>query len=411
MSDQTAGEIPMKFETFWMAGFECTDQFNASGNRVDMLQMTGHLDLVREDYARIRSLGIRTVREGIRWSVVEYLPYRYNFDAVLDMMNAGKEFGVQQIWDICHFGYPTDLSPFHPHFTSRFVALCEAFVNFYTTNNPGKLLYVTPINEVSFISWLGGVAGMTVPYCTKNGWELKYELVQAYIAGIKAMKTISGLVRIVTTEPLVNMVPGLNPTAEDLIEAAKENEQQYQTVDMLCGRICPELGGHEDLVDILGFNYYYNNQWIIGSYEFLIWTDPIPDPRSRGLADLLEAACLRYGKPFILSETSHPKEDRPLWINMISSECAKLIERDLPLMGVCLYPIIDRPDWDHPEIWHHSGIWDNDNSSKYSRVLHLESAAALKNGQKLITQSQENKVAEMLCPSYENRRKAVEKVE
>jgi hypothetical protein len=215
-------------------------------------------------------------------------------------------------------------------------------------------LYVTPINEVSFISWLGGEVAGTVPYCTKNGWELKYALMRAYIAGVKAMKQLSWLVRIVTTEPLVNMVPGLYPTEDELAVAAIENEQQFQALDMPCGRICPELGGREDLVDVLCYNYYYNNQWIIGSYQFLGWNDPIHDPRWLPLADLLEAAYYRYGKPIILSETSHPKEDRPLWIDMISSECAELIDRDVPLLGVCLYPIIDRSDWDYPDVWHPS---------------------------------------------------------
>jgi hypothetical protein len=372
------------FNTFWMAGFECTDQLNASGDRVDLLGMTGHLELVREDYSRICSLDIRTVREGIRWSVVEYKPYHYNFDFVLEMMQAGKEYQVQQIWDICHFGYPADLSPFHPHFTRRFVSLCEAFVTFYIKHNPGELLYVTPINEVSFISWLGGEVGATVPYCTKNGWELKYALMRAYIEGAKAMKRISGSVRIVTTEPLVNMVPGLEPTEEELAVAVLENEQQFQAVEILCGRMCPELGGNEELVDVLGFNYYYNNQWIIGGYDFLGWNDPVADPRWRPLADLLEAAYRRYDKPVILAETSHPKEDRPLWIQMIASECAQLIDRDVPLLGVCIYPVIDRPDWDHPDVWHHSGMWDTDFSGRYGRVLHQPSAIALLEGQKLI---------------------------
>lgn len=373
-----------QFRSFWMAGFECTDQLNASGDRVDLLQMTGHLDLVREDYARICSLGIRTVREGIRWSVVEYMPYHYQFRRVLEMMRAGREYGVQQIWDICHFGYPADLSPFHPHFTARFVALCEAFVVFYIENNPGEDLYVTPVNEVSFISWLGGEVGATVPYCTNNGWELKYALMRAYIAAATAMKRISSVVKIVTTEPLVNMVPVLYPTDEELAAAAIENELQFQAVDMLCGRICPELGGNEDLPDVLGYNYYYNNQWIVGSYDFLGWNDPIPDPRWRLLSDMLEAAYRRYGKPFFIAETSHPKEDRPVWLQMIASECAKLIDRDLPLLGVCIYPIIDRPDWDHPNIWHHSGIWDTDASGEYGRVLHQPSATALAAGQELV---------------------------
>jgi beta-glucosidase/6-phospho-beta-glucosidase/beta-galactosidase len=372
------------FKSFWMGGFECADQLNASGNRVDLLEMTAHLQLVREDYARICSLGIKTVREGIRWSVVELAPYHYDFSSVLEMMKAGKEYDVQQIWDICHFGFPDDLSPLHPHFSARFVSLCKAFVEFYCENNPGQVLWVTPINEVSFLSWLGGEVGGTVPFCRHNGWDVKYRLMQAYILGAKAMKLVSEDVRILTTEPLVNMVPGLSPTKEEQIAAVAENEMQFQAVDMLCGRICPELGGSPELVDVLGFNYYYNNQWIIGSFNFLGWNDPVPDPRLKSLADLLETACLRYQKPFILSETSHPKEDRPLWIKMIAGQCAELIDRGAPILGICLYPIIDRPDWDNPEIWHHAGLWDTDFFSKYSRVLHRPSEQALLEGQQLI---------------------------
>lgn len=383
------------FKTFWMAGFECSDQLNASGDRVDLLQMTAHIDLIREDYARIRSLNIRTVREGIRWSVVENKPYHYNFDVVSDMMQAAEEAGIQQIWDICHFGYPDDLSPFHPHFTARFVALCEAFVLFYTKKYPGKLLFVTPINEVSFISWLGGEAGATVPYCTKNGWELKYALMKAYIAGARAMKSINPLVRIVSTEPLVNMVPDIDAGEEGVVFAAMENEQQFQAVDMLCGRICPELGGSEDLIDVVGFNYYYNNQWISGKYEFLGWNDPVPDPRWRPLADLLETGYLRYRKPIIISETSHPKEDRPIWIRMVAEQCAEVLERGVPLLGVCLYPVIDRPDWDHPDIWHHSGLWDTGSSGKCARVLHQPSGQALLLAQHVISRKLASLMSEL----------------
>ncbi|WP_439557875.1 amine oxidase [Dyadobacter sp.] len=394
MQDHSYADPENLFQTFWMGGFECSDQLNSSGNRVDLLDITGHLDLMREDYARIRSLGIQTVREGIRWSVVEFLPYQYNFDTVAEMMHAADDLDIQQIWDICHFGYPADLSPMHPHFTPRFVAVCEAFVIFYTNRYPGKPLFVTPINEVSFISWLGGEVAGTSPYSLRNGWEVKYALMRAYIAAARAMKQISTLVRIVTTEPLANVVAGINPTQTEIARAAIENEYQFQSVDMLCGRICPELDGSEDLVDILGFNYYYNNQWVAGDYTYLGWNDAVPDPRWRRLADLLEPVYDRYNKPILLSETSHPKEDRPIWIEMIANECAELISRGVPLLGVCLYPIIDRPDWDNLDIWHHAGIWDTDFTSKHSRILHEPSKQALLAAQQIVAASREIRQAQ-----------------
>ena len=78
----------------------------------------------------------------------------------------------------------------------------------------------------------------------------------------------------------------------------------------------------------------------------------MPDPRWRPLRKLLRTAYQRYGRPFALTETSHPGMDRPAWWRMIAEECAAVLRAGLPLQGVCLYPIIDRPDWDHLDQWH-----------------------------------------------------------
>ncbi|NIJ52812.1 amine oxidase [Dyadobacter arcticus] len=377
--------IQNPFKSFWMGGFECTDQLNIHGDRVDLSTVTRHLELIEQDYERIKSIGITTVREGIRWSMVEYKPYCYDFSSVRSMILSGQQSGIQQLWDICHFGYPDDLSPLHPHFTARFTALCKAFGEFFYRVSPFETLIVTPINEVSFISWLGGDVAGTSPYCRNNGWDVKYALMRAYIAGIKALKEVNPDVRIMTTEPLVNMVPANLEDYDEKNRALVAHELQYQSVDMLCGRICPELGGSEDLLDILGFNYYYNNQWVAGTFDFLGWNDPVPDPRWRSLSSLLKEAYLRYKRPVVLSETSHPGSDRPLWIKMVGEESFKLIRDNIPLWGVCLYPIIDRPDWDNLDNWHSSGLWDmNPEKGLHSRILHQPSADALLLSQKLV---------------------------
>ncbi len=67
------------FRSFWMGGFECTDKLNAFGNRVDFINETGHLQLLDEDYLQLLPVGIRTVREGIRWSQVEKSAYQYDW--------------------------------------------------------------------------------------------------------------------------------------------------------------------------------------------------------------------------------------------------------------------------------------------------------------------------------------------
>jgi len=372
------------FRSFWMAGFECSDQLNHYGNRVDLLSETGHISKTAEDYQLLVEMGIYTVREGIRWSFVETLPYQYDFSTVRSMLDAANKTGMQQIWDICHFGYPIDLSPLHPHFLNRFVGICSAFASFHKCYCPNNRLIVTPINEVGFISWLGGDHASTTPYARGMGWDVKYALVRAYIQGIKAMKAISSETWIMTTEPLVNIVPALDATSDMVLEAKEKHEIQYQTTDMLTGKICAELGGAESLIDFMGFNFYYNNQWVANDFSFLPWANLDPDPRWRGLSSLLEEAYLRYGKPVVLSETSHPGEHRPNWLELISKECVKTLKLGIPLKGVCLYPIIDRPDWDHPNYWHHSGLWDANENDPYARVLYLPYAQQIKKSMGII---------------------------
>ena len=108
----------------------------AFGHRVDFLPLTGHLQLIDEDYAAQQPFKIGTVREGIRWAMIEKTPYHYDFSTVQMMLDAGQRHGIQQIWDLCHFGYPDDLTPLHPMFARRFAALCRAFVDFYRSSGP-----------------------------------------------------------------------------------------------------------------------------------------------------------------------------------------------------------------------------------------------------------------------------------
>jgi hypothetical protein len=377
------------FRSFWWGGYECTDQLNAFGNRVDFLPLTGHLQLIDQDYADLGPFNIRTVREGIRWAHIEKTPYQYDWSTVQLMLDAGKRAGIQQVWDLCHFGYPDDLTPLHPMFARRFAALCRAFVHFYRAQRPDDTLIVTPINEVSFMSWLGGDVRGTSPYCVGQGWEVKLGLMRAYIEGSWAMREIDPGIRFLSTEPLINILAPPNPWESHRREAKRAHINQFQSVDILAGRLCPELGGHESLLDIMGFNFYYDNQWHLHPHHHIGWNDTPADPRWTPLSELLAQAHKRYKRPFVVTETSHPGVDRPIWWRMIGRECAKAISAGLPLWGACLYPIIDRPDWDHLDQWHRSGLWDAGlrPDGPPHRHLHEPAAEGLLEAQALVAEA------------------------
>jgi hypothetical protein len=365
------------FRSFWMAGYECSDKLNAHRERVDLLSLTRHLDQIEEDYKLLEFFKIATVREGIRWSFVESRPYQYNWTVVERMIRSGINSGIQQVWDICHFGFPNGLSPLDDQFTPRLVSICKAFVLLYRSISPDSQLVITPVNEVSFLSWLAGEAGLTVPYQLNNGWLVKYHLMKAFIAAVAAMRAIDPAIRILTTEPLVDMVPGIPLTPDGEGDARFQNELQYQTLEMLSGNICPELGGKPEYLDILGFNFYYNNRWVINNKGFLPWVNEGNDPRWRPLSDILSEAYKRYNRPFVITETSHSGDHRPDWMSSIAEECSIILSQKLPLWGVCLYPIIDRPDWDDLSYWHHSGLWDHGSGEITERVLYAPYSTAL----------------------------------
>lgn len=357
-------------QSFLMAGFECADQQNAFGERVDLIKLTGHDRFINEDYKRLTEIGITTIREGIRWSFVEKSPLVYDWSQVEEIIINAKNNCIQVIWDICHFGFPDDLTPLHPMFARRFSHLCSAFVLKYRSLVPDGELIVTPINEVSFLSWLGGDAKGTSPYCVNQGWEVKYMLMKAYIEGIEMMKEIDPTIKIMTTEPLVNIISSNLSDPFSVLKANEKHQEQFQVLEILTGKLCPELRGKPEYLDMIGVNFYHNNQWTFPEHQFIPWKEKPPNPYWRSLSVLIEDVFTKYGRPIVLSETSIPEDDRVDWIKMITKECLSILDSGLPFYGCCIYPIIDRPDWDFPTIWHHSGLWDITDSQTLEREIH-----------------------------------------
>lgn len=356
-----------------MGGFECADHLNAFGERVDLIKLTGHDRLLKADYALLSALNIKTVREGIRWSQVEKAPYVYDWTGVEHIVETAELEGIQVIWDICHFGFPADLTPLHPMFARRFAHLCRSFVLKYRSLVPHGSLILTPINEVSFLSWLGGDVRGTVPYGVGQGGDVKYHLMKAYIEGVEMIKEVDPGARIMTTEPLINIIAGDATDPGHISAAFQQHQAQFETLEILCGNSCAELRGKPEYLDILGVNFYFNNQWTCVNHQTIPWDETPVDPRWRSFHSLVEEVFRRYGRPIVLSETSHPGEERPKWIRNIGVECLSILQAGVPLQGICYYPILDRPDWDHPSVWHHSGLWDIHDPETLARTAHVES--------------------------------------
>jgi hypothetical protein len=48
----------------------------------------------------------------------------------------------------------------------------------------------------------------------------------------------------------------------------------------------------------------------------------------------------------------------------ITDDCIKAMEKGVDLHGICIYPVLDRPDWDILENYIPCGIWGYNNAKE-----------------------------------------------
>jgi beta-glucosidase/6-phospho-beta-glucosidase/beta-galactosidase len=364
------------FPSFWMAGFECSSQIHYRGRgRLDYTAGLEHDRRCQEDYAALDQFGIRTVRDGIRWHLVERRKGHFDFSTVAPLLRAAQMHGLLVIWDICHYGWPDDVDPLRPDFAGRYARLAGAFAR-YIKDHSDSVPFYAPVNEISFLSWCTGEVAIFAPFGRNRGNVAKFNYIRAAVAGTEAIWDVDPRARIVHTDPIIRTIAP--PHRPDLIQAARDkHESQFQAWDMLSGRLEPQLGGDPRYLDILGFNYYPHNQWEIDGV-----TLTRRDPRWLDLHELLAGAYERYGRPFFIAETCGRGPTRGPWLEYIAGQSIRALERGLPLQGVCLYPIIDAPDW-NTGLYQQCALWDvkPQPGDPLARVLNEPYAEALRTAQ------------------------------
>lgn len=327
------------FDSFLLAGFECSSQRRNDGRRLDLLNTTGHARWASSDYHQISAMGIRSIRDGLRWHLIESRPGHYDWSSFLPMLRAAQACDLQVIWDLCHYGYPDDLDIWRPEFVERFAKFCAAVAKLMREEGVEYPFY-SPLNEISFWSWAGGVVGYFNPSALRRGLELKHQLVRASIAAIEAIREQAPSARFVQSEPLINVIAGSHRVDE--VNAAENYRlSQFDAWDLLTGRQWPGLGGKESYLDIVGVNFYPHNQWILNGPKILR-----DDREYRPLAGMLSEVYQRYGRPVLLSETGAEADERVTWLTYVGDQVEQAMRRGIPIEGICWYPILDYPGWD-----------------------------------------------------------------
>jgi hypothetical protein len=343
------------FRSFYLAGFECTTGYNMHGEWIDQIAATEHDLHVDADYRGLADVGIRAVREAIRWPLVDRGD-GYDFSSAEPFVDAALRHGFDVIWDLFHYGYPDGLDPFSAAFADRFAAYCRAAARYVARRMQGAC-YFTPINEPSFLAWAGGDVGRFAPHARGRAGELKLSLARAAIRGIEAIRATCPGARIVNVDPICRVVVAPGERDPAVIEHARRFNEDYvfEFWDIVSGRCRPELGGSPEHLDVVGLNYYWTNQWQLGAEGVPLADD---DPRRVPLAELVRTAWRRYGREVVITETSALGDQRAPWLHELSAMAEELLGEGVPLGGICLYPILGMPEWHARDQWARMGLWD-----------------------------------------------------
>ena len=355
------------FASFWQGGWECSSHRRlADRRRVDVIAATRHDALAARDYRALAALGIQTVRDGLRWPLVESAPGQYDPASWLPQLRAARETGTQVVWDLCHYGVPDGLDVWRPEFVDRFAAFARWAARLHRDESDA-VPWWCPVNEISFWSWAGGDQALLPPFAQGRSFELKVQLARAALAAVDAVRDVDPRARLLWAEPVVHVVaktPGQRGEAEGYRQA------QFQALDLLSGRLWPQVGGRADVLDVLGVNYYPQNQWVLGG-------GPLPprSPRRRPLREMLAEVHRRYSRPLVVAETGTEGDTRPGWLNTIAGEAEAARQAGVPVWGLCWYPIADHPGWEDDRPCPNGLLSVPD--AQGARAVHAELAAEL----------------------------------
>ena len=172
-----------------------------------MIESTRHEEFAEDDYARLVKIGMRTARDGVRWHLIERAPFVYDFSSLENQVCAMQNTGIQIIWDLFHYGYPDDLDIFSAEFVERFARFSAATAEYLQNETDGPL-FICPVNEISFFSWIAGDAGHFYPFARRRGKELKKQLVRATIKAIDAIRAVVPDARFVQADPAIHVTTG-----------------------------------------------------------------------------------------------------------------------------------------------------------------------------------------------------------
>lgn len=305
---------------------------------MDAIEESGHARWATLDLLLLRSLGIRTVREALRWHLVERNAGFFDWSSARHQIEAALAADAEVIWDICHWGVPDGLDIMAPEWPSRLARFAGEAARMLQREGV-RIGGWVPVNEMSFWAWAGGETGGFAPHLRDQGDALKRQLVEGHLAVVSALREAGANQPILVCEPLIWVVPDPEDPAS-CAYAAGLMSGALTAMDMILAR-------DPTAINLLGWNYYPHNQWRSDGTKI-----PREDAAYRPLRALLADMDRHYHLPMATTETGAEEPEGAIWTDYVRHEVAAARRDGVPLAGICIYPVMDYSGWDNARHCH-----------------------------------------------------------
>jgi hypothetical protein len=188
------------------------------------------------------------------------------------------------IWDLFHFGWPDHLDIFTHEWQESFGIFAGKFARLWQRCSGQKVLFVAPVNEISFFSWAGGEGGALNPLLTIAERKLKRKLVAGFLTAARALRAEAANVTIIAPEPVIHIAGDPEDTG-DMVRAETFQVAMFEAWDMpgVDFREVRASVPHKELIYTGPVDEYFDCRFgklPYRSLEFRHETRSIPKPQS-----------------------------------------------------------------------------------------------------------------------------------
>ncbi len=341
-------------------GIECSAPtiVTPEGKRVrrDEMLECGHYDRFEEDFALAYELGLRFLRYGLPYHLVNPAPDRYDWGFADRAMASLRESGLTPILDLLHFGVPDWIGDFqNPDFPAHFACYAAEVAKRY----PWVRFY-TPVNEIFVAAKFSALDGL---------WNERLRSARGFVTAIKHLVAASKLAcaEIVRRRPDAVIIHSESAEYLHDLRATPSRESKfanklgYLSLDLLFGKMPDSevtlylldngmtreefdwlMRGDPPGYQVMGNDYYgWNERLRLPDGTLLVGEDVL------GWYNITRRYYQRYYKPVMHTETSVPDPVlAPRWLWKQWANVMRMRRDGVPVLGFTWYSMHDQYDWD-----------------------------------------------------------------